>query len=130
MASAEIASDVLAMIGVTHAGTYCLLCKTNFPPHLWRRHFNRHHADITLPKKINNITNILNHKITTVISNDDPSCYKADSKVYKLIKCLTCSGLYRDQHQLQNHLNSIHNPCGDSSPTTIINCYRLLCGRM
>lgn len=126
----EILPDVLAMIGVTHAGTYCLLCKSNFPPHLWRRHFNRNHPDIFIPKKLNNIANILNHKINTVLSNEDPSRYREDFKIYRQIQCLSCNGIFRDKHQLQNHLNSINNPCGNSSSTTLVSCYRLLCGRM
>ena len=118
------------MIGVTHAGTYCLLCKTNFPSHLWRRHFNRNHPDISLPKKINNIANILNQKISTVLCTENPSCYRADNKIYKHIQCSSCNGIFRDRHQHQKHITSIHNLCGEFTPASTVNCYRLLCGRL
>ena len=118
------------MIGVTHAGTYCLLCNTNFPSHLWRRHFNRNHPDISLPKKINYIAKILNHKIYTVLSTEDPSRYRADNKIYKNIQCSSCKIIFRDRHQYQNHINSIHNLCGEFTPPSTVNCYRLLCGRL
>jgi hypothetical protein len=128
--SSSTPQELLNMIGVTHAGTYCLLCNTNFPSHLWRRHFNRNHPDISLPKKINNIAKILNHKIYTVLSTEDPSRYRADNKIYNTIQCSTCNGIFRDRHQHQNHINSIHNLCGEFTPPSIVTCYRLLCGRL
>lgn len=123
-------AEILNKIGVTHSGTYCLTCGANFPPHLWRRHFNRHHPDINLPKKVNNITKILQHKITEVLSTEDPLIYRADTKIYKNIKCTSCNGIFRDNHQIQKHLKSHHNFCHEQSSTIIVQCYLLKCGRM
>jgi hypothetical protein len=123
-------AEILNKIGVTHCGTYCLSCGANFPPHLWRRHFNRQHPDDNLPKKINNITSILHHKISTVLSTEDPSIYRANSNIYRNIKCTSCNGIFRDNHQIQKHLNSHHNVCNEQSTTIVVQCYRLKCGRM
>ena len=122
--------EILEKIGVTHCGTYCFSCGANFPPHLWRRHFNRQHPDVNLPKKINNITSILHHKISTVLLTEDPSIYRANSNIYRNIKCTSCNGIFRDNHQIQKHLKSHHNVCNEQSTTIVVQCYRLKCGRM
>ena len=116
-------AEILNKIGVTHCGTYCFSCGANFSPHLWRRHFSRQHPDVNLPKKINNITSILHHKISTVLLTEDPSIYRANSNIYRNIKCTSCNGIFRDNQvsmSVPSTLFALHF-CGNIS--TYINSY-------
>ena len=122
-------SIVFKLVGITHAGTYCLECGKNFPPENWREHFKRHHVTTTLPKKVSNIVQLLKYKITTTKSRDDPRIYAQSDRQYSKIKCLGCSNIYRDKFQIQNHFASKHNSCLTENGFVPVQCYQLKCGR-
>ena len=60
------------LIGITPAGTYCLLCKKTFPTNRWRHHFNENHADISnnFPNRLQDIIGILNYQVQEAKKGD------------------------------------------------------------
>ena len=129
MATELSQSQLLDKIGITHAGTYCLLCGKHFVPRFWRDHFNRSHTDVRLPIRVNNIVNILHHKVQLTVQRYHPSIYAVSPKVYKRIQCLQCGNIFRDKSQLHAHISSNHNSCSSNSTSSAVMCFKLRCGR-
>ena len=119
------------LIGITPAGTYCLLCKKTFPTNRWRNHFNDNHADISnnFPTRLQDIIQILNYQVREA-KKGDVSHYAKYNKVYNKWQCSGCSGIFRDTFNIQQHHNSKHNSCVASLHSSAqIKCLQLKCGR-
>jgi len=120
------------LIGITPAGTYCLLCNKPFQPHTWRHHFNTKHPAIaaTLPNRLDSIIQILNHLVKEAATNGNIWSYAKSNRLYNRVQCGGCSSIFRDSFNIQQHYDSTRNKCSASThPPSGIKCIQLNCGR-
>lgn len=121
--------DPLRLIGVTHAGTYCKLCKSPFAPHKWRTHFLTKHAGVHFAPRVLRMVDILNARWKGIKDNESPALHAQTSRRYKKVICLGCQYVCRDEGKMSLHHGSKYNTCSPASGWQRGECYLLICGR-
>ena len=120
--------QLLEKIGITHAGTYCLLCGNYFHPKNWRKHFTHSHSSIRLSTRMNNIAKILEDRVRLMVERYHPSISAVRLTLYTRIQCLRCGSNFRSNSKFQEHISSSNNNCIDGTPSRVP-CLLLKCGR-